>query len=97
MTRLTVDPALADACPQCHPGDAPAAAPAQVCIDDGALCARYACTVCGATWRTWWELASSWPLRRAADVPVTVLLDELIAALANLLEGEPLQPFTQAS
>lgn len=83
---------IVDACPQCHPGDVPAAAPLQARIGDGALMAAYACAACGTAWRTWWELAGCWPLRREADKPVTVLLDELIAALANLLEGEPLEP-----
>jgi len=91
-SELTVDPALADACPSCHPGDVPAAAPLRVRIDDGALEAAYECAACGTAWRTWWELASCWPLRREPVRSVTALLGELIAALANLLEGEPLEP-----
>ena len=90
MTRLVASPSLADACPRCHPGDAPAAPPCRVELDGSALAASYECAACGTAWCTWWELATSWPLRREARKSVTELLDELIAVLANLLDGEPL-------
>lgn len=90
MSRLIASPALADACPACHPGDNPASPPLAVELDGGELAVRYACAACGAAWRTWWSLASVWPLRREACKGIPRLLDELIAALANLLDGEPI-------
>jgi len=91
MSTLAVSPSLADACPRCHPGDAPAAVPREVCIDDVALCVRYTCPVCGQAWRTWWELAAVWPVRRESVEPATALLDRLIAVLANALDGEEME------
>jgi hypothetical protein len=88
MTSLIADPTLGDACPRCAPGDVPAASPVNVTVAGGALLAGYACGTCGTAWRTWWDLASVWPQRREVIASVTELLDELIAAMANLLDGE---------
>ena len=64
---------LADCCPQCHPGDAPAVTPlgepvAEPC---GSLRASYACPVCGHTWCCWWDpSASGWPQPVPSLTPV---------------------------
>lgn len=88
MSRLIASPSLADACVSCHPGDMPATTPHRVDLDGAALVASYACATCGTAWRTWWELATVWPLRRENCKAIPQLLDELIAALASLFDGE---------
>jgi len=88
MTQLTVSPALADACPRCTPGDVPASRPSRIDVAGGQLAAAYVCAACGTAWRTWWELAGTWPAAREVCKSVTEMLDELIAMLANLLDGE---------
>lgn len=79
---------LADACPACFPGDAPAAVPASVHAEaDGRVSAYYRCALCGATWRTLWKVTAAWPEIRDRR-PVSALLDEVIGLLAHLLAGE---------
>jgi len=49
---------LADACPECYPGDHPAVTPLLVHrLNTGGLCAHYVCPVdgCGARWQTGWD------------------------------------------
>jgi len=53
---------LADCCPRCHPGDSPAALPLAVDDSGESLRASYECTVCGFTWKCWWDAYScGWP------------------------------------
>ena len=63
---MNIPSSLADACPRCFPGDAPAAFPLFThYVHGGGLCAHYCCTVCRARWRTGWDAgASGWPLSR---------------------------------
>lgn len=58
---------LADACPDCFPGDAPAALPVNVAADGtGSLRASYECTACGQRWACWWDAESAgWPVSRS--------------------------------
>lgn len=67
---MTTPSPLADACPECFPGDFPPVAPSAVIPDGGSLCAFYEHAVCGRTWACWWDPgALDWPLaepRRAA-------------------------------
>jgi hypothetical protein len=83
-------PGLADACPACFPGDAPAAQPGGICVTaDGYLSAGYRCGACGRAWRTAWQVVTAWPVRRTeAGAELTALLDEVIAVLAEALLGE---------
>lgn len=82
---------LSDACPSCFPGDAPAAVPAAVRDGaDGTLTAAYACPACGTEWRTWWQVATAWPVRRAEGAAVPAL-DKVISLMADLLDGEELE------
>jgi hypothetical protein len=55
---------LADACPECHPGDFPAVLPSSVTPDgNGSLRADYRHEACGTTWAAWWDAAAAhWPL-----------------------------------
>jgi hypothetical protein len=59
---------LADACPECFPGDAPVALPLGDPVEDrGSLRASYGCAVCGHTWYCWWDAeAAGWPAARSA-------------------------------
>ena len=83
---------LSDACPACFPGDAPAANPAGMRIGgEGDLTANYTCGRCGFAWRTTWKIAAAWPAVRVYALPVP-LLDEVMRLLAELLEGEELEP-----
>jgi hypothetical protein len=55
---------LADACPQCPPGDLPATLPASVTPDGESIRARYRDDL-GHEWDCWWDPeATGWPLRR---------------------------------
>jgi hypothetical protein len=63
-------PALPDACPVCHPGDAPVAFPSgPVRTTAGGKLAAYACHLCGTIWHTLWH-ADGWPADRKIE-PVT--------------------------
>jgi hypothetical protein len=58
---------LADACPECFPGDAPAALPLSVKTCDCGELASYRCALCGHEWTCWWDAGSSgWPAARRA-------------------------------
>ena len=47
---------LPDACPACHPGDAPAAFPeAQPERVNGGTLASYRCASCGTAWEAWFD------------------------------------------
>lgn len=63
MTALSP---LADACPQCPPGDHPAVPPASVLAEpSGSLRAEYLHRACGAQWSCWWDAgAVDWSLSR---------------------------------
>lgn len=54
---------LADACPQCHPGDHPPVLPlAEPVLDRGSLKARYRHAACGTEWECWRDPRSAgWP------------------------------------
>jgi hypothetical protein len=54
---------LADACPECPPGDHPASLPLSVAPDSGdSLKATYQCTE-GHRWDCWWDRnAAEWPV-----------------------------------
>ena len=64
-----VAPTLPDACPVCHPGDAPVAFPSREQRAAGGRLATYACRLCGAIWHTLWH-ADGWPADRKIE-PVT--------------------------
>jgi hypothetical protein len=82
---------LSDACPVCFPGDAPAALPSAMRIGgEGDLTANYSCQLCGLEWRTSWKVATAWPAARVYARPFP-LLDEAIALLVELLDGEELE------
>ena len=62
---MTAPSTLADACPQCLPGDHPAVPPASVTQVGGSLKASYRHDACGTSWDCWWDPASvGWPLSR---------------------------------
>lgn len=81
---------LADACPACFPGDAPAALPAGVRAGEGgAITADYQCGLCGLEWATQWNMSAAFPESRSFRPPPP--LEEVIRLLAVLLEGEELE------
>lgn len=83
---------LADACLACFPGEAPAAIPSAVEANaDGIVTAGYSCPRCGLAWRTTWTVAAAWPSARIYARPFP-LLDEAMRLLADLLDGEELEP-----
>jgi hypothetical protein len=56
---------LADACPQCHPGDYPAVLPFLVTQHEGSLRAWYKHKTCGTSWSCGWDAETAgWPLSR---------------------------------
>jgi hypothetical protein len=65
---VSIPSPLADACPRCFPGDAPAALPAGVTPGEtGSLRASYECPACGHEWVCWWDAeAAGWPTPRSA-------------------------------
>lgn len=83
--------ALADACPACFPGDAPAAIPANARTDeDGAITADYQCPLCGFAWATRWKIAGAFPETRIYRAAIP-LMDDAIRLLVDLLDGEELE------
>lgn len=57
-------PQLSDACPECHPGDAPAAPPQPpVTPHEDGLTLAYTCPLCGLSWLTRW-VVTAWAAER---------------------------------